>query len=295
MRKRIGSKVIILLGILCLIFIFFSLANVTALSQIRDSTADVTEIYMELEKIEGKMSVNVQEFKGNMETSKLQVQGVDYTKDKVSQIQAYLEQMEALCKQTGDRSLNESFGNYKREFETYMSLGVDAATALEKGDQLGALTALGDNRKKLVTLESSKEAYSAAMAAKIDSITGEFDSKIAITYVFNIVMIVVFMLMVCVIVLIVMRTIASPARKASGHLNQIVKKLQNDEGDLTERIEVKTQDEVGQLAGGVNRFIEQLQGLMRKLKGQSERMMDSVEHITTRINSSNESVTSVSA
>ncbi len=64
---------------------------------------------------------------------------------------------------------------------------------------------------------------------------------------------------------------------------------------MTERITVKTQDEVGQLVIGVNGFIEQLQSLMRKLKGESARMLESADNITNRVNVSNENVNSVSA
>ncbi len=133
------------------------------------------------------------------------------------------------------------------------------------------------------------------MENRINHAATVIDNKIFGTYIFNVVMIIVFVLMALATFLIVVRTIASPAKKASGHLNQIVEKIQKEEGDLTERIVVKTQDEVGQLVSGVNGFIEQLQSLMRKLKGESARMMESADTITDRVNISNENVNSVSA
>lgn len=295
MKKRIGAKVIVLLGILSLFFLAFSVANVMALSEINEKNSEIAEIYLELQKIEGQMSVQAQEFRGLMESGKLKAQGVEKIEQKAADLQVYLDNMDALCKKTKDALLNDSFVAYKEQFEDFMALGIQAAQVIAQGDSIGTLEVLSQSRQKREVLDSSKSAYTEAMESRINLVANEIDVKIFGTYIFNVSMIVVFILMVGVTFLIVVRTIASPAKKASGHLNQIVEKIQKDEGDLTERITVKTQDEVGQLVSGVNGFIEQLQSLMQKLKGESARMMESADTITDRVNISNENVNSVSA
>lgn len=90
-------------------------------------------------------------------------------------------------------------------------------------------------------------------------------------------------------------TVAKPAKNASGHLSQIIEKIEKNEGDLTERIEIKTKDEVGQLVTGVNGFIEQLQGIMVKIREESTHMNELVNNITSGINDSNENASSISA
>ncbi len=295
MKKRIGTKVIVLLGILSLFFLAFSVANVMALSEIGDRNSEIADIYLNLQRIEGQMSVQAQEFRSLMESGKLKAQGVERIKEKASALQEYLDKMDALCKQTSDTLFNDSFTAYKEQFEEFMALGIQAAEVVAQGDNIGTLDILRENRQKGEVLDSCKAAYTEAMESRINLVAAKIDTKIFGTYVFNVSMIIVFVLMVTATVLIVVRTIASPAKKASGHLNQIVEKIQKDEGDLTERITVKTQDEVGQLVSGVNGFIEQLQSLMRKLKGESARMMESADTITDRVNISNENVNSVSA
>ncbi len=98
-----------------------------------------------------------------------------------------------------------------------------------------------------------------------------------------------------VIILWINKTISNPAKNASGHLINIIEKLEKNEGDLTERIEVKTADEVGQLVGGVNSFIEQLQGIMLKIRGEATTLNQQAATITSGINDSNESASSISA
>lgn len=295
MKKRIGTKIMVLLGILSLFFLGFSLANVMALSEINEKNSEIADIYLQLQKIEGQMSVQAQEFRGLMESGKLKAQGVKKIEEKASGLQGYLDNMDALCHQTADAMLNDTFTAYKEQFEEFMELGIQAAKVVEQGDNIAALEVLRQCREKRDILDECKAAYTEAMESRINYVADRIDSKIAGTYIFNVVMIVVFTLMAGAVILIVMCTIARPAKKASGHLNQIVEKIQKEEGDLTERIVVKTEDEVGQLVSGVNGFIEQLQALMRKLKGDSVRMLESADMITDRVNISNENVNSVSA
>lgn len=295
MKKRIGTKIMVLLGILSLFFLAFSLANVMALSEINQKNSEIADVYLQLQKIEGQMSVQAQEFRGLMESGKLKAQGSKKIEEKAASLQEYLDNMDNLCRQTSDATLNDTFTVYKEQFEEFMDLGIQAAKVVEQGDNIATLEVLRQCKNKRDVLDESKVTYTEAMENRINHVASAIDAKIAGTYIFNVVMIIIFILMAVAVILIVMRTIARPAKKASGHLNQIVEKIQKQEGDLTERIVVKTEDEVGQLVSGVNGFIEQLQSLMRKLKGDSARMLESAGTITDQVNVSNENVNSVSA
>lgn len=225
----------------------------------------------------------------------MKAQGSKKIEEKAASLQGYLDNMDNLCRQTSDATLNDTFTIYKEQFEEFMDLGIQAAKVVEQGDNIATLEVLRQCKNKRDVLDESKVTYTEAMENRINHVAAAIDAKIAGTYIFNVVMIVIFILMALAVILIVMRTIARPAKKASGHLNQIVEKIQKQEGDLTERIVVKTEDEVGQLVSGVNGFIEQLQSLMRKLKGDSARMLESADTITDQVNVSNENVNSVSA
>ena len=122
MKKRIGAKIMVLLGILSLFFLAFSVANVMALSEIGDNNSEIADIYLELQKIEGQMSVQAQEFRGLMESGKLKAQGVAKIEEKAAGLQTYLDKMDALCLQTEDALLNENFSAYKEQFEEFMGL-----------------------------------------------------------------------------------------------------------------------------------------------------------------------------
>ena len=192
MKKRIGAKVIVLLGILSLFFLAFSVANVMALSEINEKNSEIAEIYLELQKIEGQMSVQAQEFRGLMESGKLKAQGVEKIEQKAADLQVYLDNMDALCKKTKDALLNDSFAAYKEQFEDFMALGIQAAQVIAQGDSIGTLEVLSQSRQKREVLDSSKSAYTEAMESRINLVANEIDVKIFGTYIFNVSMIVVF-------------------------------------------------------------------------------------------------------
>lgn len=90
-------------------------------------------------------------------------------------------------------------------------------------------------------------------------------------------------------------TVAKPAKESGVLLQTIINRIDNDEGDLTERIPVRTKDEIGQMTSGINRFLEQLQNIIHRLKQESEQMAKSAQTIQQKISVSNESADSVSA
>ena len=91
------------------------------------------------------------------------------------------------------------------------------------------------------------------------------------------------------------RTLARPAKKASSQLNQIVENIDNNHGDLTARIDVKTKDEIGQLALGINVFIETLQKLMQKIQANSDNLLSAATTVSNQIDESNKTAFNVSA
>ena len=112
---------------------------------------------------------------------------------------------------------------------------------------------------------------------------------------FDYILIAVGAIFLVVSIFIVNVSIAKPARNASTQLNQIVDKIQNEKGDLTQRIEIKSKDEIGQLAEGINGFIANLQGLIQNMQVQSERMLNSSHAVTDQVGESNKSALNVSS
>ncbi len=105
--------------------------------------------------------------------------------------------------------------------------------------------------------------------ADMDKLFSKMSTKIDGTVMFNYILLVVMIIIIISNVLMLNKAIVNPAVKANKQLRSITSKIENMEGDLTERINIKSKDEIGQLAGGINAFMEQLQMLMKQMKEQS--------------------------
>ena len=90
-------------------------------------------------------------------------------------------------------------------------------------------------------------------------------------------------------------TIVYPARNANKQLKKITTDINNNSGDLTQRIKVRSKDEVGQLVSGINVFMTELQSIMKKIQSESLSMINSAETMQNGVNNSNENANSVSA
>ena len=106
---------------------------------------------------------------------------------------------------------------------------------------------------------------------------------------------VIILVVAAIVVLVVRTSIVKPAKDATKHLTAIIKGIEAGEGNLTERLHIKSRDEVGQLAIGINAFIEQLQGIMIKLRGSSAGMDSQVDSMTKSIITFEGSASEVSA
>lgn len=62
-------------------------------------------------------------------------------------------------------------------------------------------------------------------------------------------------------------------------LRDMIANLSSGNGDLTQRLAVTSNDDIGQISAGVNRFIEELQKMMREVQSMSETLKDNVSRL----------------
>lgn len=135
----------------------------------------------------------------------------------------------------------------------------------------------------------------ASVAAEINDLMGHINLKISGTYIFDIILLFIAAIVTVAAIIISFRMIVTPTKKVSGTLEEIVRSIQNNEGDLTARVNVKSNDEIGQLASDINDFVELLQGNMLTMRASAEQLKKSMDVVTDKVEDSNGSVTSVSS
>lgn len=90
-------------------------------------------------------------------------------------------------------------------------------------------------------------------------------------------------------------SVSRPLINVNKQFAEVGKAIEKGEGDLTMRIDVKTNDEIGQLASGINAFIEILQNTMAKIVDGSNRLDEIARLVGKNVAESNDNAQSVSS
>lgn len=300
MKRSIGSKVISMMAVLGVVFLVAIISNIMALSSIKENNNKIN-IYLEMSEVKSGVSVAFQQMQlySNLSYFKQGTDELGTVQEKlrtgISEVNAGMENLANLCQYTDDADVVAAYEEWNTTLTSFSDYVSEILAGSENGD-FDTIKPLVDNQKEHKDpAQAAEDAYDALVMEKQADIQNKSTLKIEQTYTFNLILIVVFLAVLVGTTLVVIVTIARPAKKSGVLLQQIVDKIEKNEGDLTERIPVNTEDEIGQMSAGINGFLEQLQGVMQKLKQESESMMISAETVRREIDESNESAGSVSA
>lgn len=89
--------------------------------------------------------------------------------------------------------------------------------------------------------------------------------------------------------------VLTPIKTVQKELNQIIVDIDNRQGDLTKRLKVVSNDEIGELSTGINAFMEKLQHIFGIISSNSEKLDVVVSGVLESVRTSNNSATDLSA
>ncbi len=119
--------------------------------------------------------------------------------------------------------------------------------------------------------------------------------KVSNTLNLFIIIFVVIFISVGAVIMVVLKIIVNPAISAGKTMTNVIDGISKGVGDLTSRFKISGNDEISKLLSGVNAFMDQLQGVIRKIREESTNLSESVAHLNQQIGLSNESTANVSA
>lgn len=297
----IGTKVYSMLAILFFSFVAYNVLANVGLNEAKASISSLANIYLEMQKENEVVSKNVAEIRLN---SNLMVMGADEGSASVmaksipnliATIDDALIIMRTHAEELGNEELLNALTVYEHKTKVLEENITVTANAILAGDKGEAVLSNNQMRAIVTELQQYQDAYTELLtqAAKADSDAG-LNAVLLIQQVAMYINIII-LIVAGVVVFVVHLSIVKPAKEATKHLNEIIRGIEDGEGNLTERLNVKSKDEVGQLAIGINAFLDQLQGIMLKLRGSSEGMNIQVNSINASIMTSEGSASDVSA
>ena len=300
--KKIGAKVLAMLLILAVVFGINAAATFYGLSNVQKSGTVVSEQYLPLEIHYGEVTrtversmkyINIIALFDNPDL-RMGLEGAlqgDY-----AIAQEHLSEMDKLITSIGDTRLREAFDVYQDYAMTTYSMIFEIQTYVDAGDFYGANMYMQEKFQAYVEgAEGLQNELADAMLSGANSTSAQYNDAIKMSYMITIVLAIIFVIAIIIMIIIANVSISKPAKLAGMQLSGIINGIHNNNGDLTGRVNVKSKDEIGVLANGINEFIAQLQAIMTKIQSESSRMQMSVNSINEGIIDSNENVNGVSA
>lgn len=294
--KSLKIKVIIPLLLLALVGIGSSFMGLFSLQRLGASGDEIAAQKVPVIITLDAISSNIQEMQQLLLTHSV----MDTKEDKqrveaqisvsASTLKAYLE---AYGEMTGN---GETYQQMYSLYEEYMvnyndTLSLSAmnntreVTAQVNGVLSDIFEQLDEKTKEMIAQEQTDIGLA---KGKQDNI---YENAVIIAYGMLIIMAVLF----AASVIIAVRTIIVPTVSYEKKLSQITQKINDKNGDLTERITVQTADEVGKLAKGVNLFIVTLQNIMKEIVSSSEDLDKTFQQVNQSIVEANKDSGDISA
>ncbi len=297
----LGAKVYSVLGILIIAFVAYNFLATLGLNQAKDVIEELSSTYMEMQEDNEAVSKNVAEARLYSNLIML-LPDENSAKDMaklvpnfITAIDAALDDMAACAQIVGNQELIDALDGYIAQTKV-VEANITATAEARLADDMAGVAANNAELRGIVTVMQEHQTLYTDILAKCaaeDAAEGlksvQFTQRIAIAV--N----AVIMIAAVVVIFIISRFVVKPTKDATKHLNAIMEGIERGEGNLTERLEVKSKDEIGQLSMGINSFLDQLQKIMLKLRSGSEGLNVQVGNINTSIVVSENSASDVSA
>lgn len=215
-------------------------------------------------------------------------------------IKEELDNMKACFEEFEKLSLTEKeaeyYGAMKKHFERYEESIDNVLTESDAGNTDGATEAMYVSQKPL-------ENY---LAYKIDCLIemkeADMDRALATqeaAYQFSVLTSVIF-IVICVIniifaIWVCVRCLVRPIVYISKTLGKMVEDIENKQGDLSVRLGINGQDEIGVMGKSINRFIITLQNVMNQINSSSLQMNQIVETVGEKVLFANDNSNDISS
>ena len=301
MKKSIGARMYIMLIVLLALFFGYNVLSNVGLNEAKRAIENLESTYMDMQVHNEIVSKNVAEIRLNSnqmvltEDSPSKIAMANLIQGFVDTINNSLNTMESLAAQTENQELVDSLVLYKEQILALEENILSTARAIKAADYVTAVERNAEMKNIVKDFQECQSDFATILADSAGENAQHGIQSVQLIQNTELGLNIVIMVVEAIIFLMISRSIIGPVKKATKHLNEIIEGIEHGEGNLTERLEVKSKDEIGQLATGINAFIEQLQGIMLKLRSGTEGMNVQVNSINSSIATSEGSASDVSA
>ena len=298
-KKKLSTKLILIpvfvVGFVSVISSGLSLKNLSkvndAASQIVDTSMVGTEMLNDIEM----ETVNIH----TLALSHIISTDLSSMIDIVSEVRNHEEKLKQLLDDYNPYVTLETKRNYRIICENYTSLVKECGNVM-------AYSAAGKNEEAYKTANGSIAKYSnniekaiSSMREHVNTVTQEERKSLESTYRASVVTctftIAISIIALLFVVFAVVTMVIKPLLRTQKEINGIIVNIDNKKGDLTQRVTPINNAEVDAVGKGINVFMTKLQAIFKAVVTNSARMERVVDDVRQSVQTSNSSVSDLSA
>lgn len=298
-KKKLSTKLILIpvfvVGFVSVISSCLSLKN---LSKVNDAASQIVDTSM----VGTEMLNDIEMETVNIHTLALaHIISTDLSSmiDIVSEVRNHEEKLKQLLDDYNPYVTLETKRNYRIICENYTSLVKECGNVM-------AYSAAGKNEEAYKTANGSIAKYSnniekaiSSMREHVNSVTQEERKSLESTYRASVVTctftIAVSIIALLFVVFAVVTMVIKPLLRTQKEINGIIVNIDNKKGDLTQRVTPINNAEVDAVGKGINVFMTKLQAIFKAVVTNSARMERVVDDVRQSVQTSNSSVSDLSA
>lgn len=298
-KKKLSTKLILIpvfvVGFVSVISSGLSLKN---LSKVNDAASQIVDTSM----VGTEMLNDIEMETVNIHTLALaHIISTDLSSmiDIVSEVRNYEEKLKQLLDDYNPYVTLETKRNYRIICENYTSLVKECGNVM-------AYSAAGKNEEAYKTANGSIAKYSnniekaiSSMREHVNSVTQEERKSLESTYRASVVTctftIAISIIALLFVVFAVVTMVIKPLLRTQKEINGIIVNIDNKKGDLTQRVTPINNAEVDAVGKGINVFMTKLQAIFKAVVTNSARMERVVDDVRQSVQTSNSSVSDLSA
>lgn len=298
-KKKLSTKLILIpvfvVGFVSVISSGLSLKN---LSKVNDAASQIVDTSM----VGTEMLNDIEMETVNIHTLALaHIISTDLSSmiDIVSEVRNHEEKLKQLLDDYNPYVTLETKRNYRIICENYTSLVKECGNVM-------AYSAAGKNEEAYKTANGSIAKYSnniekaiSSMREHVNSVTQEERKSLESTYRASVVTctftIAISIIALLFVVFAVVTMVIKPLLRTQKEINGIIVNIDNKKGDLTQRVTPINNAEVDAVGKGINVFMAKLQAIFKAVVTNSARMERVVDDVRQSVQTSNSSVSDLSA
>lgn len=290
MNKHLSMKFIMSTAIIIVVAMGLGIINMRGVKAVNDKSIEITRSHFEKNKLAQDMKQSFQEV-----VNSLYLHQITERDDLMAEMEARIDE--------GLDAINKDIASFKELGVSHEEALIDKLNELYQAfsyDITGALqySQINEDDKSLIIIENVLQSQMEELSRTIESILEHIQEEISEaqevqesiynrSVVSNIVGIIAVVLIGILSGFTILKKVVNPIKKANEQLDEIIESIKNNEGDLSRRLSIASEDEAGQLVEGINVFIETLEGVIGDIRGASKVLGENIEQVTTQIGQAN--------